>query len=46
MYIGYEEFVIPPILHNTTAFLLSHLENEGEIREREGDVKGKQSKEI
>ncbi len=32
MYIGYEEFVIPPILHNTTTFLLSHLEVEGLFR--------------
>lgn len=32
MYIGYEEFVIPPILHKTTAFLRGHLEVEGLFR--------------
>jgi hypothetical protein len=32
MYIGYEEFVIPPILQKTTHFLLDHLELEGLFR--------------
>jgi hypothetical protein len=31
MYIGYEEFVIPPILHNTTTYLLSYLHVEGKL---------------
>ncbi len=32
MYIGYEEFVIPPILQSTTAFLCGHLGVEGLFR--------------
>ena len=32
MYIGYEEFVIPPILQKTTAFLTDHLMLEGLFR--------------
>lgn len=32
MFVGYEEFIIPPILRKTTAFLMQHLEAEGLFR--------------
>lgn len=32
MYIGYDEFVIPPILHRSVVFLHNHLDTEGLFR--------------